>query len=57
MRYLASESSAQCGPLYPIIEPGPIPEHLMGLAQRAVDDCPVLAIPLRRAEVQRHKDG
>jgi ferredoxin len=37
---------------YPIIAPGPIPEHLIGLAQRAVDDCPVLAIALRRAEVQ-----
>ena len=37
---------------YPIITPGPIPEHLMGLAQRAVDDCPVLALTLRRAEAQ-----
>jgi ferredoxin len=37
---------------YPIIAPGTIPEHLMGLAQRAVDDCPVLAIALRRAVVQ-----
>jgi ferredoxin len=37
---------------YPIIAPGPIPDHLMGLAQRAVDDCPVLALALRRAEVQ-----
>jgi ferredoxin len=41
---------------YPIIAPGRIPEHLMGLAQRAVDDCPVLAIALRRAEIQRHKE-
>ncbi len=40
---------------YPIIAPGTIPEHLMGLAQRAVDDCPVLAIALRRAEVQKQK--
>ena len=40
---------------YPIITPGAIPVHLMGLAQRAVDDCPVLAITLRRAEVQRQK--
>ncbi len=40
---------------YPIIAPGPIPEHLMGLAQRAVDDCPVLAIALRKAEVQKPK--
>jgi ferredoxin len=40
---------------YPIITPGPIPEHLMGLAQRAVDDCPVLAIALRRAELLKQK--
>ncbi len=40
---------------YPIIAPGPIPEQLMGLARRAVDDCPVLAIALRRAEVQKQK--
>jgi ferredoxin len=40
---------------YPIIKAGPIPEHLMGLAERAVDDCPVLAIALRRAEIQRAK--
>ncbi len=38
---------------YPIIAPGPIPEHLIGLAQRAVDDCPVLALTLRRVEVQK----
>ena len=38
---------------YPIIAPGPIPQQLMGLAQRAVDDCPVLAIALRRAEAQK----
>ncbi len=40
---------------YPIIASGPIPEHLMGLAQRAVDDCPVLAIALRRAVAQKQK--
>jgi ferredoxin len=40
---------------YPIIAPGPIPEHLLGLAQRAVDDCPVLAIALRRTEAQKQK--
>ncbi len=38
---------------YPIIAPGPIPEQLMPLAQRAMADCPVLAIALRRTE--RHK--
>ncbi|HXM72683.1 MAG TPA: ferredoxin [Candidatus Dormibacteraeota bacterium] len=38
---------------YPIIAPGAIPPHLMALAQRAVDDCPVLAIALRRAQAQK----
>ena len=40
---------------YPIVMPGPIPEHLMGLAQRAVDDCPVLALALRKQEIQRRR--
>jgi ferredoxin len=40
---------------YPIIAAGPVPEHLMALARRAVDDCPVLAIALRTAEVQKQK--
>jgi ferredoxin len=40
---------------YPIVTPGPIPEHLMSLAQRAVDDCPVLALALRRLEIQRRR--
>jgi ferredoxin len=35
---------------YPIIASGPIPPHLLPLAQRAVEDCPVLAIALRRTE-------
>ena len=34
---------------YPILAPGPVPEHLLPLAQRAVEDCPVLAIALRRS--------
>ena len=34
---------------YPILAPGPIPERLTPLAERAVDDCPVLAIALRRS--------
>jgi ferredoxin len=38
---------------YPIVAPGPIPEALLPLAQRAVDTCPVLALALRRAEHQR----
>jgi len=40
---------------YPIVMPGPIPEHLVGLAQRAVDDCPVLALALRTQEIQRQR--
>lgn len=35
---------------YPIISPGPIPDHLLPLAERAVEDCPVLALTLRRME-------
>lgn len=38
---------------YPIISPGPIPEHLMPLAERAVEDCPVLALALRRVQHSR----
>jgi ferredoxin len=33
---------------YPILAPGPVPDQLLPLAQRAVEDCPVLAIALRR---------
>ncbi len=33
---------------YPILPPGPIPDHLLAHAQRAVESCPVLAIALRR---------
>jgi ferredoxin len=35
---------------YPIFEPGPIPNHLVELAQKAVGACPVIALGLRRAE-------
>jgi ferredoxin len=35
---------------YPIVAPGPVPEHLIPLAQRAVSRCPVLALALRRPE-------
>ena len=38
---------------YPIIAPGPIPDALMPLAQRAVQACPVLALAVIRAERQR----
>ena len=41
---------------YPIVTPGPIPGHLLGLAQRAVDDCPVLALALRRVEIKRQRE-
>jgi len=33
---------------YPIIASGSIPEHLLPLAERAVEDCPVLALAIRR---------
>jgi ferredoxin len=32
---------------YPIIAAGPIPQHLMTHAQKAVASCPVLALALR----------
>jgi ferredoxin len=35
---------------YPIIAPGSIPTALLPHAQRAVDNCPVLALALRRVE-------
>lgn len=38
---------------YPIIAAGPVPEHLMPLAERAVEDCPVLALALRRTQRSR----
>jgi ferredoxin len=38
---------------YPIFAPGPVPEHLIPLAQRAVEDCPVLAITLSRRQAER----
>ena len=37
---------------YPIITSGPVPEQLMGHAQKAVASCPVLALALRQAEKQ-----
>ena len=35
---------------YPIVATGPVPAHLLPLAQRAVARCPVLALALRGAE-------
>ncbi|HEX6549005.1 MAG TPA: ferredoxin [Candidatus Dormibacteraeota bacterium] len=31
---------------YPIIAPGPVPDHLLEHARRAVNQCPVLALKL-----------
>jgi ferredoxin len=35
---------------YPIVATGPIPDHLLGHAKRAVAACPVLALALRRSQ-------
>ena len=35
---------------YPIVRPGPIAPHLVPLARRAVDVCPVLALRLDLTE-------
>jgi ferredoxin len=40
---------------YPIFAPGPVPDQLLPLAQRAVESCPVLALALKREE--RHRSG
>ena len=37
---------------YPIIASGPVPDHLISHAQKAVASCPVLALALRQAERQ-----
>ena len=34
---------------YPIVAPGPVPEHLLPLAQKAVSGCPVLALAITRS--------
>lgn len=38
---------------YPIVASGGIPDHLRALADRAVEDCPVLALAIKRAEARR----
>ncbi|TME23720.1 MAG: ferredoxin [Chloroflexi bacterium] len=38
---------------YPIVNPEPLPAHLLPHARRAVEDCPVLAIALRRSQVKK----
>lgn len=35
---------------YPIVAPGPVPDHLIEHARRAVTFCPVLAFHLRAAQ-------
>ena len=35
---------------YPVIAPGNVPLHLVDLARRAVDSCPVLALRLVKAQ-------
>jgi ferredoxin len=35
---------------YPLIAPGPVPEELLPLAQRAVNTCPTLALLLMAPE-------
>jgi ferredoxin len=35
---------------YPIVAPGPVPDRMLPLAQRAVSRCPVLALTLRKVE-------
>ncbi len=37
---------------YPIIAPGPVPEHLLGHAREAVASCPLLALALKRSEAR-----
>ncbi len=36
---------------YPIVRPGAVPDDLVGLARRAVDVCPVLALALRKVPI------
>ncbi|HKW60636.1 MAG TPA: ferredoxin [Candidatus Dormibacteraeota bacterium] len=35
---------------YPILAQGPVPEHLRPLAERVVEECPMLAIALHRGK-------
>ena len=38
---------------YPIVNSESVPVHLLPLAQRAVEDCPVLAIAMRRTQYKK----
>lgn len=37
---------------FPIVKRGPVPDHLVDVARRAVEICPVLALRLARAAQQ-----
>ena len=41
---------------YPILAPGNVPAHLLDLAKRAVDGCPVLALRLVKVARAREAD-
>jgi ferredoxin len=36
---------------YPVIDPRPIPDHLLAYARRAADACPTMALLLEDAEI------
>lgn len=38
---------------YPIVAPGPVPDHLLGHARKAVAACPTLALFLERSAGHR----
>jgi ferredoxin len=40
---------------YPIIQPGPVPQHLVAHARRAVAACPALALRLRAEDGRAQK--
>jgi len=42
---------------YPIVDPRPVPRHLLAHARRAVDACPTLALLLRNEEAPPGRAG
>jgi ferredoxin len=42
---------------YPIVDPEPLPPHLVAHARRAASACPTLALLLREAEDQGQRRG
>lgn len=40
---------------YPIVDPRPVPDRLLPHAERAVRDCPVLALRLERARAEARR--